>query len=267
MLNGAAVVVARGRMMLIPREEAYLYYATLIAGQYSQLAIRQGDVVLDAGANVGDFTLLAAAAVGDAGRVIAVEPNTKALRYLHENLALNNMTNVKIVQAFLGSSVQKVRSTERGTFSMVAPDGSGESLELEQTTMDDIARHNHVESFDIVKMDIEGSEVDALRGCRSLADVREFAIEVHSVGLENEVKVMLKRLGFACEYFDPTRLVAQTFLAMLTRPGELAIAEREFGGVALTAALKALRGNAPSPSLSRDSGLRILHFYRERERV
>lgn len=256
------IVPARGFNICIPRDEAYLYYATFIAGQYSQLAIKRGDVVLDAGANVGDFTLLASAAVGGSGKVLAVEPNSRAVEYLRDNLARNRIENVEIIEAFIGSTSRKVESVERGTYSSIVPAASANSLQAEELTLDEIARRSQIVGFDVVKMDIEGSELDALRGCKDLRRIRELSIEVHSPYLEREVRALLQGLGFRCETYDSARLVAHVLRTMLVRPTDFVTAERKFRWLALASAIRALGGHAPSPSLSPGSGVRMLHFQR-----
>jgi FkbM family methyltransferase len=260
--DDGVVVSALGHLLFIPRDEAYLYYATYVAGQYSQLQIRSGDVVVDAGANVGDFTLLAAAKVGATGRVIAVEPNAKALTYLDHNLAINRVPNVEIVRGFLGANVGRVSRIDKGTYSSIVPENSHGVSKGEQTTLDEIARQKQIDHFDIVKMDVEGSEVDALNGCSDFSKVRELVIEVHSVVLESEVRDCLGRHGFSCEVFDTPRLVAHTVVTLLRHPLDVVDAERKFGMVAFSSLLRALRGVPPSPSLDHSSGVRILHFYR-----
>lgn len=259
---GDVIATARGCEICLPRNEPHLFYATLVAGQYSQLRIRPGDCVLDAGANVGDFTLLASRRAGDTGSVFAVEPNSNSIEYLRGNLLRNKAQNVVIIPSFLGSRVARVSSEERGTSSSIVPKTSVGTLETSQTTFDEIAGEYNVDHFDVIKMDIEGWEVEALRGCSTLSRVRELAIEVHSELLEKQVKEILLPEGFQCEAFDIVRLVAHTLICILTGPVDFLDSEWSFGGYAVRSAIKAARGEPPSPSLAPSSGLRVLHFFR-----
>src|SRR5437016_2709331 len=59
-------------------------------------AIRPGDLVVDAGANVGFYTLLAARIAGPTGRVVAFEPVARNLDYLRRHVELNHVHNVRI---------------------------------------------------------------------------------------------------------------------------------------------------------------------------
>lgn len=67
-----------------------------------RLYLRDGDVVVDVGANVGTLSLTASLAVGPTGRVYAVEPHPRIVRYLRGNIEQNNARNVTIHHVALG---------------------------------------------------------------------------------------------------------------------------------------------------------------------
>ena len=60
-------------------------------------SIKEGDIIIDAGADIGLFSVLAAFKVKEKGRVIAVEPEPNNLKILRENVELNYLKNVIIV--------------------------------------------------------------------------------------------------------------------------------------------------------------------------
>ncbi|MEM0136250.1 MAG: FkbM family methyltransferase, partial [Thermoplasmatales archaeon] len=63
---------------------------------YRTREYRKGDVVVDVGAGIGDFSILAANAVGENGKVLAIEPSTRNFNLLKKNLVKNNIKNVII---------------------------------------------------------------------------------------------------------------------------------------------------------------------------
>ena len=65
---------------------------TAVLGRY----LKQGDVFVDLGANEGYFSVIASPLVGSAGRVIAIEPQSRLQNTIQENLALNGCNNVKV---------------------------------------------------------------------------------------------------------------------------------------------------------------------------
>lgn len=121
--------------------------------------LRPGDGFVDAGANVGVFTVLAAGAAG--ARVTAVEPAAAALAALGRNVDANGLAGqVRIINAALGAAAGRVRMTVGlDTLNRVAADGDTATREVEMTTLD---------ALDVrpaaIKMDLEGYEGEALAG-------------------------------------------------------------------------------------------------------
>ena len=135
-----------------------------------------GMVVVDAGANLGVYTLLAARAVGPAGRVVAIEPDPRTFELLSENVSRNNMSNVALLNSALAA--------ERGTMSLYRVPGhpalaslsrsnargSAERIDVQVTTLDAALAELGIERVDVMKLDTQGAEIDILRGARETID-------------------------------------------------------------------------------------------------
>jgi FkbM family methyltransferase len=74
------------------------------------LPIRSGGTVIDIGAHIGTFTLQAARAVGDTGKVYAYEPHPQSYRLLLTNITINNLENVYAEQVAIDGSALNMRS-------------------------------------------------------------------------------------------------------------------------------------------------------------
>jgi FkbM family methyltransferase len=61
--------------------------------------IKPGDVIVDVGANIGIFTVMASKLVGSRGRIVAIEPNSESAKRLERNIALNRLNNVTVYHA------------------------------------------------------------------------------------------------------------------------------------------------------------------------
>lgn len=140
----------------------------------------EGGVLLDVGAHVGHYTLRAAE---KASKVIAVEPNPDTVAHLHRNLELNGITNVRVIDkaAWDGPVTLEAFSPNDlirdGSMRMLeAGDGKIEGVALD-TLLGDEPR------IDLLKLDVEGADLHALRGLRETIDrcqPRMF-VEDHSI--------------------------------------------------------------------------------------
>jgi FkbM family methyltransferase len=126
---------------------------------------RSGDVVLDCGAYRGETALWFARLVGKEGRVVAFEPAAHNLQGLQRNLARNRSVEMAPVTV-----MECAVSSLAGVLHFNAQAGGSSRVDAESTesvpavTVDDVVGEQHLGRVDFIKMDIEGGEVDALRG-------------------------------------------------------------------------------------------------------
>jgi len=139
--------------------------------------LRPGDVVADVGANVGQYTLLAATAVGPAGAVHSFEPVPSTYATLLENISRNKLSNVSANRAALWhqpATIALGRAPEMignlGSFSIGFADMQSGVVEAPAWTLDEYAARNGVSRIDLIKMDIQGAEPFALRGGRRIVE-------------------------------------------------------------------------------------------------
>ncbi|MFA5247775.1 MAG: FkbM family methyltransferase [Patescibacteria group bacterium] len=132
--------------------------------------MKKGDFVIDAGANVGIFSLLAGDIVGSSGLVFAFEPVPLAADFLEKNILLNKRKNIKVLKFGLGSKAGKADFNLFSSLeeSLVFFTGGREKIELDIISLDDFVKNNKIEKIDFIKADIEGMERDLLLGAKEV---------------------------------------------------------------------------------------------------
>jgi len=130
--------------------------------------LRPGDVFVDAGANIGYFTLLAASRVGPRGQVFAFEPDPDNFQLLAANVELNAMTGrVTAVQAALaehsGAGRLYLSRHNLGDHRVFAADDARDSLPIMRIRGGEYLA-GRVERVDLVKVDTQGSEYHVITG-------------------------------------------------------------------------------------------------------
>lgn len=170
--------------------------------------IRTGATVWDVGANVGLYALPSARACGPGGRVFAFEPMPRNVDYLRRHLAMNVLQNVVIVEAAVGRRPGRLRMANGGSpsESHVDPDGA---LEVAAIALDQWRTACDAPAPALVKIDVEGAEVDVLEGAReTLArHLPPIYLALHGEVQRHGCAVLLARWGYRVTSAEPGRPV------------------------------------------------------------
>lgn len=159
--------------------------------------LKPGMVVLDIGASIGQYTLLAAGIVGTSGKVYAFEPDPVTYQWLSGNVKRNNLANVTTNQLALGEEPGMldlyIGSPENiGTTSLRPQyNHSGRSARVEVLPLDSYLERAGVQRVDFIKIDVEGAESLVLKGAPMLLAKRP------SIIIEFEESNQ-KRFGSSC---------------------------------------------------------------------
>src|ERR1039458_761748 len=115
-----------------------------------------GGTVLDLGANVGFYTLLAAELVGPSGHVHAFEPVPRNLQYIRRHIALNGLTNVSVVEAAVSNASGK-RRFRLDTSPAMGHLGDDGQIEVSAVALDQFVFGTAVAAPHSIKIDVEGA--------------------------------------------------------------------------------------------------------------
>jgi FkbM family methyltransferase len=150
-------------------------------------AVRPGDVVLDVGANVGAYAVLFGQWVGPSGVVYAFEPDPRAFDGLERQIALNDAVGrVRGVRAAASnrsrSSVPFLLAPSPGVGRLIDGREPGASIDVRTMSIDDFCEQTGV-APSVIKIDVEGAELDVLAGARrtiqSAGDRLALFVEMH----------------------------------------------------------------------------------------
>jgi FkbM family methyltransferase len=167
------------------RSGAYEPHLTAVFERYC----RSGMTVVDVGANLGYYALLAARLVGPAGRVVALEPNSENCRLLLSSLRLGPVANVEVLPVAADEATGwAYYSTHVGSNGGLIDDAdllSRPGVVVPTFRLDDLVK----EPVGLLKMDVEGAEGRVVKGAKRL-------IEDHRPIVTTELKdEMLRRVS------------------------------------------------------------------------
>jgi FkbM family methyltransferase len=158
--------------------------------------LKEGNVFVDIGANVGYYSVMAGKIVGKTGRVISLEPVPPTAKVLTFNVKLNQLNNVKVLQkaAWYRNELISMH-IPTSFFGMASVCESQETTDLqivEGVPLDEILSASNA---DFLKIDAEGSEYRILKGARKTLDkVRYVVLEASTE--KDEIVRLLREEGF-----------------------------------------------------------------------
>jgi FkbM family methyltransferase len=138
--------------------------------------VKPGDTVVDAGANVGYYTVIGSRLVGEKGKVYAFEPDPANFELLEKNVRLNGLSNVVLERKALsdknGTLKLFIADKNKGDHRIYQPEGeSRPSIEVEAIRLDEYFK-DHKRGIDVLKSDTQGAEGVILAGMKGLLEGR-----------------------------------------------------------------------------------------------
>ena len=187
------IEVERGRFFIDPG--AHLGYQLLKYGEYEpemfrvfSALLKPGDIFVDLGANEGYFTVVASKLVGPTGRVVSIEPQRRLKPVFEKNVALNGLQNVSLTEQAVSDKIGEATihvspSTDTGATGLVLNYKYSVPTEtIQTTTLAEVFRKQNLQHCDLIKIDIEGFEYEAVLGSKQLFEqgrIRKVVLQLH----------------------------------------------------------------------------------------
>lgn len=175
--------------------------------------LREGDTFIDAGANIGFYSVIGANQVGPTGRVMAVEMMPDTVERLRMTLEMNGVSDRVSVLPFAlsehsgGEVIASVTAGKFGQASIVneaSPDARRTPVYAQ--ALDDLSGPETV--IRLIKLDLEGGELGALKGARKTLE-RTNAVIFEQLGRDGDVGRFLEASGFTLRTLDPNNWIAE----------------------------------------------------------
>jgi FkbM family methyltransferase len=164
---------------------------------------KEGDMVVDVGAHIGPYTIIASKRVGSNGKVVAIEADPGNFDLLSRNIQLNRLSNVlalnyaayseeKKIKLYLPSSGEDSSSyTKYNTIMSDRARDDEESVEVSANTLDYLLLSKNMikqEEVNWIKIDVEGAEYEVLKGAKDILSKSSnitLLIEIHNLSAGN----------------------------------------------------------------------------------
>jgi FkbM family methyltransferase len=177
----------------------------------------QGSVVIDVGAHLGRYTIIASKRVGPNGKVIAIEADPGNFNILKRNIKLNKLNNIISLNFAAYSKEAKLKLHLRNEglsntmYSTVMSNRfeTGRFMEVKANTLDDLLELKgiHPEQINWIKIDVEGAELEVLKGASHILSISNnisLLIETHllsgGITLYEPIRELLNMHGFKIDF-------------------------------------------------------------------
>ncbi len=173
-------------------------------------ALKEGDIVVDIGANIGYYALLESRLIGESGRVYAIEPSPANIELLRRNIGLNGYTNIDTYELAIGDTngyapMYMTKQSNLNTLRDIAgTEKEGyftRETRVRVMTLDEFLKDKRYPS--LIRMDVEGYEYQVIRGMKDILS-RKLPLTIfiefhfHLLKKEETIEILetLRRAGF-----------------------------------------------------------------------
>lgn len=151
---------------------------------------KKGDVILDIGAGIGMEMCYFIDKVGNKGLVYAIEASTHSfvrLKLLKEN---NQYLNCKLFNLAISNSNGSIWIDEAENYRVNSVNTQGQGFKIKSMTLDHFVEVNDISRIDLLKVNIEGAELEMIEGMKCISIINNVAISCHDFLNTRDTNIM-----------------------------------------------------------------------------
>jgi FkbM family methyltransferase len=199
---------------------SYLQYLTgdaeTVVQETLAETLKPGQVVYDVGANIGFFTIICSRLVGARGRVYAFEPMPESAATLRHNVAINSLDNTLVVEKAVSSTTDRAELliSDWSAFHALKaeeispPEHARGVVPVETVTLDDYVSTGGGQPPDVVKIDVEGAELEVIKGMTGLLSARRPLLICELHGTNADFVRLIEANGYQARALEDDKPVA-----------------------------------------------------------
>jgi FkbM family methyltransferase len=180
---------------------------------YDSIRHINNPVIFDIGSNIGTFTTWMSKACNN-GKIYSFEPQRSVFQLLCGNVAINNLYNVYTYNLAIGKENSKIKFKEPdyfskndfGTFSLIEKvinENPKEEIIVDINTLDWFVEYHEIPKVDLIKIDVEGMDIDVLLGAKTTIDKFKPVIFIEHndsrKSIINEIQLYLNQFDYQYE--------------------------------------------------------------------
>ena len=195
-LKGLRWIVTSGKHFITGNYEPYKTRAFLAN-------LREGDIVVDVGAHVGYYSVLASRKVGKHGKVFSFEPRPLNIGFFKDHVRVNGLNNITLYEGAISAR------TGEATFNTNTGTGTGHlsdhgRLKVKTYCLDELVEIGEIPRLDFLKIDVEGGEIEVLKGSLNAISQNRprMLLATHSEDTHNFVLKFLEEHNYQFQILD-----------------------------------------------------------------
>lgn len=213
----AAYSYAGGKIYLNVKESPMMLARALDAYERAKMAavrhfLKPGMTFVDVGGNKGDFALLAARITGNSGAVLCFEPERENCRWIRKSIEINHYNNISLHEVALSNRngmAELYLGQKSGWHTLLSGQERSDvgTVLVRTATLDSILATLSLGKIDVMKIDVEGAELQVLEGAQKTLSANAgivLLLDVHPrMGVDpKQVDGVLSKMGFSIHSMD-----------------------------------------------------------------